>query len=86
MEIEQILTKILEVNIWVFKIDPSAWNNIKKKLFIDKKNLNKIDITALFQLIIREKICNIYVENYKKKWFEIDNNKDYKVFRKYIEK
>ncbi len=70
----------------VFKIDPISWNNIKKKLFKDKKNLNKIDITALFQLIIREKICNIYVENYKKKWFEIDNNKDYKVFRKYIEK
>ena len=70
----------------VFKIDPISWNNIKKKLFKDKKNLNKIDITALFQLIIREKICNIYVENYTKKWFEIDNNKDYKVFRKYIEK
>ena len=70
----------------VFTIDPISWKNLKKKLFIDKKNLNKIDITALFQLIIKEKICKIYVENYKKKWFEIDNHKDYKVFKKYIEK
>ena len=69
----------------VFKIHPESWKNIKKHLFKNIKNLNKIDITALFQLIIRQKICDIHVENYKKKWFEIDNIKDYKISKKSIE-
>jgi choline kinase len=69
----------------VFKIDPNSWRKIKRHLFKDVKNLNKIDITALFQLIIKKKICKIYVKNYKKKWFEIDNIKDYKVLKKSIE-
>lgn len=69
----------------VFKIDPDSWNNIKINLFKDIKNLNKIDITALFKLIIKKKICKIHVKNYKKKWFEIDNAKDYKILKKYIE-
>lgn len=70
----------------VFKIDPFSWNKIKQKLFKETKNLSKIDITALFQLIIKKKICNIYVENYQKNWFEIDNIKDYKILKNYIEK
>jgi L-glutamine-phosphate cytidylyltransferase len=70
----------------VFKIDPSSWKKIKQYLFKDVKNLNKIDITALFQLIIKKKICNIFVENYEKQWFEIDNIKDYKVLKNSIEK
>ena len=70
----------------VFKIDPFSWNKIKQKLFKETKNLSKIDITALFQLIIKKKICNIYVENYQKNWFEIDNIKDYKVLKNSIEK
>ena len=69
----------------VFKIDPVSWQKIKKHLFKNVKNLNKIDITALFQLIIKKNFCNIYVENYKKKWFEIDNVKDYKILKKSIE-
>ena len=68
----------------VFKIDPNSWIKIKKHLFENTKNLDKIDITTLFQLIIKKKICKIYVENYKKKWFEIDSIKDYKVFKKLI--
>ncbi len=69
----------------VFKIDPYSWQKIKRYLFKDVKNLDKIDITALFQLIIKKKICKIYVENYGKDWFEIDNIKDYKVLKKSIE-
>ena len=69
----------------VFKTDPYSWNKIKQSLFKDLKNINKIDITSLFQLIIKKKICKIYVENYEKKWFEIDNVKDYKVLKKSIE-
>ena len=68
----------------IFRIDPYSWKSIKKNLVKDTKNLNKIDITALFQLIIKKKICNIHVENYKKKWFEIDNIKDYKILKKSI--
>ena len=64
----------------VFKIDPYSWKRIKQYLFKNIKNLDKIDITGLFQLILKKKICNIYVKNYKKKWFEIDNVKDYKIF------
>lgn len=69
----------------VFKIDPNSWHKIKQHLFKKIKNINKIDITALFQIILKEKICDIYVREYKKKWFEIDNIKDYKVFKKSIE-
>jgi L-glutamine-phosphate cytidylyltransferase len=69
----------------VFKIDPNSWQKIKKHLFKNVKDLNKIDITALFQLIIKKKICDIYVLEYKKKWFEIDNIKDYKVLKKSVE-
>ena len=69
----------------VFKIDPHSWHKIKQHLFKDVKDLNKIDITALFQLIIKKNFCNIYVENYAKKWFEIDNVKDYKILKKSIE-
>ncbi len=68
----------------VFKIDPHSWDKIKKHLFKKVKNLDKIDITALFQLIIKKKICDIYVREYKKNWFEIDNAKDYKVFKRSI--
>ena len=68
----------------LFKINPYSWNKIKKHLFRKTKNLNKIDITALFQLIIKNKLFNIYVKNYNKKWFEIDNIKDYKVFKKSV--
>ena len=42
----------------VFKIDPYSWQKIKRYLFKDVKNLDKIDITALFQLIIKKKICS----------------------------
>jgi len=66
----------------IFKIDPFAWGKIKQHFFKDINNLNKIDITALFQLILKKNICKIYVENYKKKWFEIDNIKDYNLFKK----
>ena len=68
----------------VFKIDPFTWGKIKKYLFKDNKNLNKIDITALFQLILKKNICKIYVKNYKRKWFEIDNIKDYNLLKKSI--
>ena len=68
----------------VFKIDPFTWGKIKQHLFKDIKNLNKIDITALFQLILKNNICNIYVKNYKKKWFEIDNINDYNLLKKSI--
>ena len=70
----------------IFKIDPSSWLLIKKCLFNKVKNLNKIDITALFQIILKKKICDINVVNYNKKWFEIDNAKDYRVFKKSFEK
>jgi choline kinase len=65
----------------LFRIDPFSWNKIKKFLLKKRENLDKIDITTLFQLIIKNKICNIYVKNYKKRWFEIDDIKDYKIFR-----
>ena len=64
----------------VFKIDPYSWKRIKQYIFKNIKNLDKIEKIELFQLILKKKICNIYVKNYKKKWFEIDNVKDYKIF------
>tara|TARA_Y100001970_G_scaffold291427_1_gene428538 strand:- start:3270 stop:4034 length:765 start_codon:yes stop_codon:yes gene_type:complete len=68
----------------IFKIYPQSWYRIKKHLFKKIKNLDKLDITSLFQLIIKKKICNIHVENYSKKWSEIDSIKDYKIFKKSV--
>ena len=39
----------------VFKIDPYSWKRIKQYLFKNIKNLDKIDITGLFQLILKKK-------------------------------
>ena len=70
----------------IFKIDPETWKKIKKKLINQNKEINTKDITSIFNLILKRKICNIYSEDYYKKWFEIDNIKDYKIFIKSIEK
>lgn len=69
----------------LFKIDPSAWQKIRKFIIKEIKGIDKIDITSLFKLIIKEKICNIHVEEYEQQWFEIDNIKDYKIFKNSIE-
>ena len=69
----------------LFKIDPYAWQKIRKFIIKENKDIDKIDITSLFKLIIKEKICNIYVEEYEQQWFEIDNIKDYKIFKNSIE-
>jgi choline kinase len=66
----------------IFKIDPYTWYEIKKKLLKDIKDINKIDITALFQLILKKNICKIYIKNYKKKWFEVDSIKDLNLLKK----
>ena len=70
----------------IFKIDPETWKKIKKKLIDRNKEIKTKDITSIFSLILKRKICNIYSEEYNKKWFEIDNIKDYKIFIKSIEK
>lgn len=69
----------------LFKIDPHAWQKIKKFIINETNDIDKIDITSLFKIIIKEKICNIYVEEYDQQWFEIDNIKDYKIFKNSIE-
>ena len=45
----------------------------------------KTDITNLFKIILRKKLFNIYVKEYKNKWFEIDNINDYKILNKSFE-
>ena len=52
----------------------------KKYLIKENNNLDKIDITSVLKLVIK-KICNIYVDEYKENWFEIDNIKDYKYLK-----
>ena len=70
----------------LFKIDPTTWRKIKKYLIKENNNLDKIDITSVLKLVIKKKICNIYVDEYKENWFEIDNIKDYKIFKNFFEK
>ena len=68
----------------LFKITPSAWKKIKKFFENNKKDLFQLDITSLFNTIISNNICPIYVKNYTESWFEIDNYKDFKILRNEI--
>jgi hypothetical protein len=46
----------------------------------------KMDITSLLNLILKKKLCDIKIINYKNQWFEIDNHKDYLLLKKEIKK
>lgn len=65
----------------LLRTNPSIWNKI---IFYFKNNLKKFekfDITQFLNFILTNKICPIYVINYKKKWYEIDNYKDYQILK-----
>ena len=69
----------------LFKITPTAWKKIKKFLKNNKIDLFKLDITTLFNIVITNDICPIFVKNYSDAWFEVDSYKDFKILRKSIE-
>ena len=69
----------------LFKIDQLAWKKVKSLISKDKKKFMKTDITNLFKIVLRKKLFNIYVKEYKNKWFEIDNINDYKILNKSFE-
>ena len=69
----------------LFKIDQLAWKKVKSLISKDKKKFMNTDITNLLKIILRKKLFNIYVKEYKNKWFEIDNINDYKILNKSFE-
>lgn len=83
---ENALSNIQGQYMGLFKIDPVAWHKIKKYIFNNHNNFEQLDITSLFNIVIEKKICSIFVEEYRGKWFEIDNIKDYKILKKTFEK
>jgi choline kinase len=70
----------------LFKISPKIWKKIKIQILKNKKNFMKMDITSLLNLILKKKLCDIKIINYKNQWFEIDNHKDYLLLKKEIKK
>ena len=43
-------------------------------------------LTDVFQKIIESKIISLYGIEYKSKWMEVDNLKDYKILKKTFER
>ena len=63
------------------------YKNLKKvKIFYDKIKNKKIDFTSFINLLIKHKIIRFKFKETKKLWFEIDNNRDLIVAKKYYQK
>lgn len=69
----------------LFRITPFAWKKIKNFFKNNKKDICKLDITSLFNIVIKNNICPIYVKNYNKSWFEVDSYRDFKILKNSIE-
>ena len=71
----------------IIKFTPRGWKIFKlilKKKF--NKNFQKMFLTDVFQKIIESKIISLYGIEYKSKWMEVDNLKDYKILKKTFER
>ena len=61
------------------------YKSLKKvKIFYKKIKNKKIDFTSFINLLIKNKILNFKFIETKKYWFEIDNNKDLLVAKKFF--
>ena len=51
-----------------------------------KNEVDQLDITNFLKTFIKNKNNFVYVKKTNTEWYEIDNQKDYKIARKYVEK
>jgi len=65
----------------IFKFKPSIWKDVENYLLsLDKKILDRMDITSLLQRLIN-KGYDIYAVPILDRWFEFDNQKDLEIFK-----
>ena len=71
----------------LIKINPNGWKKILSHIKIFYKNeVDHLDITNFLKTFIKNKNNFVYVKKTNTEWYEIDNQKDYKIARKYVEK
>ena len=71
----------------LMKINPNGWKKILRHIKAHYKNhINDLDITNFLKTFIKNKKNSVYVKKTNSEWYEIDNQKDYKIVRKYVKK
>ena len=68
----------------IIKIKVSMWKKIKKNFNLH--DLKKMHVTHCLSQIINRNLAKIKAVKNTKKWFEIDNNKDLKIAKNYLNK
>tara|TARA_B100000780_G_C21106875_1_gene447046 strand:- start:1402 stop:2151 length:750 start_codon:yes stop_codon:yes gene_type:complete len=68
----------------IIKIKVSMWKKIKKNFNL--YDLKKMHVTHCLSQIINRNLAKIKAVKNTKKWFEIDNNKDLKIAKNYLNK
>lgn len=64
----------------IFAITPAAWLIIKNALMTDQRfALKRLDITSAINLALQQKTLKIKVLNMPYEWFELDNERDFKI-------
>ena len=71
----------------IMKINPNGWKKILRHIKIYYNNeVNSLDITNFLKTFIKNKDSYVQVKKTNTEWYEIDNQKDYKIAKKYVEK
>lgn len=71
----------------LMKITPNGWKKIQNHINVHyKSKINKLDITNFLSTFIKDKKNKISVKKISSAWYEIDNQKDLMVAKKYFEK
>lgn len=71
----------------LMKITPNGWKKIQNHITIYYKGkINKLDITSFLSTFIKNKKNKISVKKISSTWYEVDNQKDLMIAKKYFEK
>jgi choline kinase len=78
------LTNVKGQYMGILKIKVLMWRKIRKNFNL--YDLKKMHVTHCLSQIIDKKLAKIKAVKNTKKWFEIDNNKDLKIAKNYLNK
>ena len=71
----------------LMKITPNGWKKIQNHISTYYKNkIDNLDITNFLCTFVKNKKNKIFVKKIKSSWYEIDNQKDLMIAKKYFEK
>ena len=71
----------------LIKINPNGWKKVLRHIKNYYNNeVNHLDITNFLKTFIKNKDNCVYVKKTNTEWYEIDNQKDYKIAKKYVKK